>query len=94
VIGAADRDVEREVEALVEQDEEGQGEEQEERSPLAETSANVRRVVGGPASVCDAPGRGCCGAGGRGTGRGRRSLHDRSLASVSRLVFSYRSYLI
>jgi hypothetical protein len=36
----------------MEQDEEDQGDQQEERSPLAETSANVRRVHSSGASIC------------------------------------------
>jgi hypothetical protein len=53
VIRAADGDVEQ-VEALMEEDEE----EQEKRSSLAEISANIRRVVRGQSSDCDAAGRG------------------------------------
>jgi len=67
VIGAADSDVEREVEALMERDRE----DQEERPPLAETSANMQRVARGQAPVCGASGRGNGATRGRGTGRGR-----------------------
>ena len=90
VIGVVDSDVEWEVEALMEQDEKDREEEQEEGSPLAETSASVRQVVRGHASV-----RGILGRGRGGTrGRYRQQLHARSLASVSRLVFVYRSHLV
>ena len=85
VIGVVDSDVEWEVEALMEQYEEDREEEQEEGSPLAETLASVGQVVRGHASVCGVLGGAAVGLGG-----GMQQLHERSLASVSRLVFVYR----
>jgi hypothetical protein len=86
VIGAADSDVEREVEALMERDGEDQEEDQEERPPLAETSANVQRVPRGEAPVCGASGRGSGGTRGRGTGRGSATAS----CEVTRFGFSLR----
>jgi hypothetical protein len=51
VIGAADSDVGREVEALIEWNEEDQEQQQEERPPLAKTSANIQRVAEGQAPL-------------------------------------------
>jgi hypothetical protein len=71
VIGAADSDVGREVEALIEWNEEDQEQQQEERPPLAKTSANVQRVAEGQAPLHGASRGGNGGKRGRGTGRRR-----------------------
>jgi hypothetical protein len=85
VIGAADSNVEPEVKALMERDEEDQEEQQEERPPLAKTSANVQRVAKGQAPVHGASRGGSGGKRGRGRGGEGQPLHERSLASISRM---------